>query len=83
MHLHNLSNNYQQALGSWFDRMPKSVLAALAVSFAIHLEDHQPAPREFDATALHAVVKEWMALYDAGIVPQRPPLALLRQVGRS
>ena len=60
-----VSNEYALAIPD-YDKMPKAVLAALAMSLALRLsaDDFQEARR-----LLH---EEWVALYDAGIVPQKP-----------
>jgi hypothetical protein len=63
-HLKNLGNEYASCLGTLFDRAPKAVLAAIAVSYAS--VDHLPLARI-------NVLREWWLLYDNGIVPQRPP----------
>lgn len=58
-------NNYANAVEG-YDRTPKSVYAALALSFALRLcED------DFDrANAL--IAEEWGILHNGGIVPQPP-----------
>lgn len=61
-----LSNEYALAVGGeLYEEIPKAVWAAIAVSALTYggdqLED--AAPR---------VAREWKALHDAGIVPQRP-----------
>ena len=58
------TNEYQMEL-SQFDRIPKSVLAAIAVSFASCGGDNLD-----EAEAV--ILDEWRALYAAGIVPQKP-----------
>lgn len=63
-HLNNLTNLYADALGSMFDEIPKSVLAAIAVSALTCGGDEI-------AFAAHRVAAEWQALYDNGIVAQR------------
>jgi hypothetical protein len=61
----NLQNEYAEQLGTIFEDCPKAVFAAIAVSALTvggdHLED---APQR--------VADEWLALYQAGIVPQKP-----------
>ena len=53
-----------------YNAAPKAVLAAIAVSFAVHLDGEERLER-----AAGAVLAEWWALYRAGVVPQKPPLA--------
>ena len=65
-HLKNLRNEYVATLGTLFDRAPKAVLAAVAVSYASVGGDYLPLARI-------NVLREWWVLYDNGIVPQRPP----------
>lgn len=65
MHLKNLPNPYQQQLGKLFEDMPKSVLAAIAVSSLTMGGDYLDEAEERAA-------REWQILFDAGIVPQRP-----------
>lgn len=62
-----LTNSYVQSLPPGvYDETPKSVWAALAVSLCLQLneEDWRSLPDDIRA--------EWKALYDNGIVPQRP-----------
>lgn len=63
--LKNLRNGYELELGKLFDEMPKSVVAAIAVSALTMGGD-------FLEEAKQRAAREWQALYDAGIVPQRP-----------
>ena len=65
MNITNRSNKYMRSL-PWFDRIPKSVLAAIAVSYASSGGDYLEQ-------ASDNVAREWMVLYENGIVPQRPP----------
>ncbi len=57
------SNPYADALGPVFEKCPKAVLAAIAVSFATdggqHLEQAQGR-----------ILREWEALFIAQVVPQ-------------
>jgi len=57
-------NEYADRLGLVFDECPKAVIAAIAMSHYINLECDVPPPLAF--------CREWQALYDAGIVPQKP-----------
>lgn len=64
---------YVSSLPPWaFDRTPKAVWAALAVSYAANRERDgaEPGPGE---KAWLILLAEWETLYDQGIVPQKPP----------
>lgn len=65
MALNKIGNEYAAHLDE-FDSTPKAVYAAIAVSFAnrfgISLGE-----------ANVAINQEWQALYEAGVVPQKPP----------
>ena len=66
MNLKNLTNGYVDALNPGvYDRIPKSVMTAIAVSFAT-----SGGERIEDAT--EEILHEWQVLYDNGIVPQKP-----------
>lgn len=60
-----LGNSYAQALGELYEKMPKAVLAAIAVSYATHGGDFLEEVKE-------RIMDEWKALHAAGIVPQKP-----------
>lgn len=63
----NKSNEYVDSLpGSFYDDIPKAVWAAMFLSYEINLG----AAEIKDLPAL--VMKEWHALYNNGIVPQKP-----------
>ena len=59
-------NAYSRTLGGLYDRIPKAVLAAIAVSFATQGGD-------FLDEAEKRVLEEWTILHQNGIVPQKPP----------
>lgn len=61
-----LGNEYAAELGKLYNDAPKAVLAAIAVSFGTCGGDRLDEARA-------VVLKEWQALYLAGIVPQKPP----------
>ena len=61
-----IGNEYAAALGDLFNAAPKTVLAAIAVSFATSGGDHMEVARE-------AIRAEWNALFVAGVVRQAPP----------
>jgi hypothetical protein len=67
-HLNSLHNGYAAELGPWFDRIPKSVFAAIAVSALTQGGDYLEK-------ATVRVCDEWRVLHDNGIVPQKPPKA--------
>lgn len=67
-------NVYDAKLGRAYSRMPKALLAALAVSFAILVHGEGPT----DDEVRQAILDEWKTLYDAGIVQQKPPAGGLR-----
>jgi hypothetical protein len=59
------SNEYADAISDeLFDALPKSVLAAIAVSFACRNGDFNDVDNR--------ILKEWMTLHENGIVPQKP-----------
>jgi len=60
-----IGNEYAALLG-FYDRIPKAVLAAIAVSYATSGGD-------FLRLAEPNVAREWQILNQAGIVPQAPP----------
>lgn len=57
-------NEYAEVLGRLYADIPKSVLAAIVVSWAM-------CPQFEDVPA--KVLDEWGVLHDNGIVPQKPP----------
>jgi hypothetical protein len=65
------SNEYARALGPLLAAAPKTVLAAVLVSF-VQKDFGSPA---LDYEVRDAVLKEWETLYRNGIVPQRPAMA--------
>jgi hypothetical protein len=66
MHLKNLPNEYQEMLGKVFAKAPKAVIAAVAVSSLTSGGDYL-------AEAETRFIEEWWCLYEAKIVPQKPP----------
>lgn len=68
MNLKNLTNEYQREMGDLFDEIPKSVLAAIAVS-ALTCGGDQIS------TARARLAKEWEVLNLNGIVQQKPSKA--------
>ena len=65
MHINAKANEYQQAYPA-FNATPKAVIAACAFSLALRLTEDNPE------AATDLLTNEWMALYEAGIVPQKP-----------
>lgn len=61
------TNEYSELVNDIYDRTPKAVFAAIAVSEYIN-RLNIPIGSLSDA-----VLKEWGALYKSGIVPQKPP----------
>lgn len=66
MNVQNKTNEYAAALGDLFDRTPKAVLAAIAVSVCTQGGD-------FLDEAAGRLLHEWDVLHANGIVPQKPP----------
>lgn len=62
----NLHNDYARLLG-FFDRIPKAVLAAIAVSYAARLNEDGLELAEWE------VAREWRTLHENGIVRQPVP----------
>lgn len=70
------SNEYADLIdSSLYEKMPKTVLAAIAVSFALRL-----AEDDFSQVQ-DLLVEEWDTLHTAGIVPQKPQKERARRVG--
>ena len=65
MHNSKKLNEYSELTGDLYAKCPKSVFAAIAVSSLTTGGDYIEIARD-------AVLGEWWALYDNGIVPQRP-----------
>lgn len=62
------TNNYADALsGEFYEKCPKAVFAALAVSLGLLACDENFLKVE------SALIDEWKALHSAGIIPQKPP----------
>lgn len=62
------TNAYVGALPDIYDKIPKAVLAAVAVSFAIRLDG------EGNVKAVQQmIVDEWLALHEAGILDAQDP----------
>jgi hypothetical protein len=65
-----VENEYSLAIsGRLFASTPKAVFAAIAVSMLTAGGDSMERVNEL-------ILKEWQALYDNGIVPQKPPAVL-------
>jgi hypothetical protein len=58
-------NDYAAELGAMYSEIPKAVLAAVAISSLTCGGDYLEHAKQ-------RVADEWRALYDAGIVPQKP-----------
>jgi len=62
-------NEYQQVLeGKFYEGVPKAVLAAIAVSLQARLDGGVIDPQSMTK----ALRDEWNALYQNGIIPQKP-----------
>lgn len=59
------SNEYAQLYPDYADT-PKAVIAAVAFSLAMRLSN------EDEQEAMYLLADEWKALYEIGIVPQKP-----------
>ena len=66
MNLNYTGNEYMDFLGDDFDRMPKAVLAAIAVSLASRLTSDNKEE------AANLIRREWWILYQNGIIKQKP-----------
>lgn len=65
------SNEYASILNRGiYEKMPKQVIAAIAVSFAARMLEADPSSHA--ATIQSFVLAEWGALHNNGIVPQKP-----------
>ena len=64
-------NEYSMALEDVYEKAPKAVIAAIAVSCLTTGGDHL-------SEAKRLFLKEWQTLYDNGIIPQKPPLETSR-----
>lgn len=58
-------NSYAESLGDLYDKVPKSVLAAIAVSALTVGGDYLDEARA-------RLLAEWKALHENKIVPQKP-----------
>lgn len=67
MPLNKKSNEYVDVFPDLFERTPKSVFAAVALSLALRLNDDDLQD------AIAELVSEWSVLHQNGIVPQAPP----------
>lgn len=69
-----MTNEYADVLGyDLYAKMPKAVLAAIAVSFA-SLQVEGQGGESLDRDAIRAaMIEEWTILHSNGIIPQKPP----------
>lgn len=70
MAINKRTNEYAHELRSYYDAIPKAVLAAIAVSYASSGGDYLE-------NAAQNVADEWRTLHEQGIVPQKPSKAIL------
>lgn len=71
----NQLNKYVAAAGFYlYEKTPKAVFAAIALS-AVNCSDPRGCDHIWyeDGGGEALLLREWAALYNAGIVPQRPP----------
>ena len=66
-------NKYSDVLGDIYDRTPKAVLAAIAVSLAL-----RDAEDRFDKVEA-VILEEWRILHQNGFVPQKPLRAAIQK----
>ena len=66
MNIQYRGNEYVRKIPRLFNECPKTVLAAIAVSYASSGGDHLEI-------AERNLCYEWVTLFENGIVPQRPP----------
>ena len=66
MHLKYHDNDYALALGELYDKTPKAVFAAVAVSALTSGGDKLNMAKPY-------LLREWRILHENGIVPQKPP----------
>ncbi len=57
---------------AWYERCPKSVLLEIALYLGLRISGNESFPMAW--TIVH---DEWIALWQNGIVPQRPPSLVL------
>jgi hypothetical protein len=63
------SNEYVRILDHrMYETTPKAVFAAIAISYATLISGDENLGR-----SQQAIINEWQALYNAGIIPQKPP----------
>lgn len=69
------SNEYANMIpGQMYEDTPKAIFAAIAMSFALRLND------DGATLALSEIVNEWIGLKINGIVPQSPPAYLFKYI---
>lgn len=72
MPVNKTKNSYQSQLDpAFYERCPKAVFAAIAVSFVVNLKGQTFHKLESE------LYLEWLTLYRQGIVPQKPPANLI------
>ena len=70
-----LRNEYSRQIDpGLYERTPKAVFAAIAVSLLANMGDGRDNPDGVNFEDMgQAVLDEWQILHDNGIVPQSPP----------
>ncbi len=67
------SNEYASAFGRLYAKVPKSVFAAVAFSYASWACGEEAST---SAEAVARFVQEWRVLHENGIIPQKPASGL-------
>jgi hypothetical protein len=65
-----IGNEYSRQFGRMYAKIPKSVFAAVALSYANWASGEEA--QSFDI-AVERFLAEWNVLCENGIIPQRPP----------
>ncbi|MCC7017796.1 MAG: hypothetical protein IT564_11405 [Rhodospirillales bacterium] len=64
------TNEYSNVFQSFYEKTPKSVFAAIAVSL---MSTGGELLRDDPEKALANIIEEWETLHTCGIIPQKPP----------
>jgi len=65
-----IGNDYARCFGRMYDKIPKSVFAAVAISYASWACGEEA--QTFDVS-VERFLAEWKILQENGIIPQKPP----------
>jgi len=66
-----IKNGYVEELEDLYEKTPKAVFAAIAISALTTGGDYLEHAKE-------RILEEWVALYENGIVSQKPPVTAYR-----